>query len=91
MSDTNIDTRINRIVYGVAAWQKLPYAPQKVAVTDVATPGEAKSQIKQLITEARIDELQRVIEQDGNVFVGNGENQIIWNARNRLAALQGRE
>jgi hypothetical protein len=38
--------------------------------------------------EARIDEMKWVLKQDGNSFVGNGENTIKWNALNRLANLE---
>lgn len=45
------------------------------------------AKIEQHVLEARKDELEWVLRQDGNVFVGNGENQIQWNARNRIAEL----
>lgn len=48
---------------------------------------EMSSLIDRAVTEARIDELEWVMKQNGNAFVGNGENQIIWSTRNRIARL----
>lgn len=52
------------------------------------SPHEAKRQIQELITEARIEELEKIMQMPGNAFVGNGENEIHWSTRNRLAQLR---
>lgn len=55
------------------------------------TQEQAIEDIESLLVEARIDELKWVLKQDGNVFVGNGENEIKWSARNRIAQLSNKE
>lgn len=52
---------------------------------------EAKSEILTLLQEARINELERIMLMPGNAYVGNGENEIHWQTRNRIAQLRNKE
>ena len=47
-----------------------------------------RRQLTQAQNEARIDELEKIMDMPGNAFVGNGENEIHWSTRNRLAQLR---
>lgn len=71
--------------FACAAWRVMPswFENEQPALLEAAFQrGEKAGEAK-----GRREELNWVLEQDGNSFVGTGESMIKWNARTRLAAL----
>ena len=43
--------------------------------------------LEELVNRARVEELELIMKMPGNCFFGNGENEIQWATRNRIATL----